>query len=77
MNGVPNVRTEIGGLKDEIARLRGVVSELAEDMRGSQGGPVARSSEPAPGVPDLADRGEEEGNAVLPEEFMQVSIEDS
>lgn len=31
--GVPNVRHELGGLREEIERLRGVVSGLAEGMR--------------------------------------------
>lgn len=33
VGGVPNVRQELGGLRDEIERLRGVVSGLAEGMR--------------------------------------------
>lgn len=73
MNGVPNVRTEIGGLRDEIARLRGVVSELAEDMRGSHGS-ATEPSEVIPGLLDPADMDEEEiGKVLLPEGFIKVS----
>lgn len=32
--GVPNVREEISGLREEIMRLRGVVRGLAEELRG-------------------------------------------
>lgn len=32
--GMPNVREEIGGLRDDIARLRGLVLGLADGMRG-------------------------------------------
>lgn len=37
VGGVPNVRAELGGLKEEIERLRSVVSGLAEGMRSTQG----------------------------------------
>lgn len=71
--GVPNVRSEIGGLSEEIARLRGVVSGLAEGMRAQIGPEVGESSSavenrgpPANLTDDLIGEGR-------PKEFLKVS----
>jgi hypothetical protein len=60
--GVPNIRSEIGGLTEEIERLRGVVSGLADGMRAAQLAPEVE------GLPD-----EEANEAVVPESFLKVS----
>jgi hypothetical protein len=60
--GVPNIRSEIGGLTEEIERLRGVVSGLANGMRAAQ---------LAPEVEGLPDEGTKE--AGVPESFLKVS----
>jgi hypothetical protein len=60
--GVPNIRSEIGGLTEEIERLRGVVSGLAEGMRAAQ---------LAPEVEELHDEGTKQ--AEIKEAFLKVS----
>jgi hypothetical protein len=60
--GVPNIRSEIGELTEEIERLRGVVSGLADGMRAAQLAPEVE------GLPD-----EEANEAVVPESFLKVS----
>jgi hypothetical protein len=60
--GVPNIRSEIGGLTEEIARLRGVVSGLADGMRAAQLAPEVE------GLPEG-----EANEAVVPESFLRVS----
>jgi hypothetical protein len=60
--GVPNIRSEIGGLTEEIERLRGVVSGVADGMRAAQ---------LAPEVEGLPDEGTKE--AEIPEAFLKVS----
>jgi hypothetical protein len=61
--GVPNIRSEIGGLTEEIERLRGVVSGLADGMRAAQ---------LAPEVEEFPDEGNKE--AEIPEAFIKVSL---
>jgi hypothetical protein len=64
--GVPNIRSEIGGLTEEIERLRGVVSGLADGMRAAQ---LAPEVEGGVGVP-LNDGKDIE--AEVPEAFLKV-----
>lgn len=70
--GVPNIRTEIEGLTEEIERLRGVVSGLAEGMGAAQGAHEVRSS--VTEGPDLLPPGpdEDSNETGLPEEFLKV-----
>jgi len=69
--GVPNIRCEIGGLTEEIERLRGVVSGLAEGMRAAQLAPeVERGAEVS-----LNDK--EEIEAEVPEAFFKVCLLES
>jgi len=64
--GVPNIRSEIGGLTEEIERLRGVVSGLAEGMRAAQLAPeVERGA-------DVSLNDKEEIEAEVPEAFLKV-----
>ena len=68
--GVPNIRSEIGGLTEEIERLRGVVSGLAYGMRAAQTAPETASSPVDIGsatAPDVLPRPE------VSEAFLQVS----
>jgi len=68
--GVPNIRTEIGGLTEEIERLRGVVSGLADGMRAAQTATENVSSPVEIGhvtAPDVLPRPE------ASEAFLQVS----
>jgi hypothetical protein len=60
--GVPNIRSEIGGLTEEIERLRGVVTGLADGMRAAQLAPEVE------GLPEG-----EANEAVVPESFLKVS----
>jgi len=60
--GVPNIRSEIEGLTEEIERLRGVVSGLADGMRAAQ---------LAPEVDELPV--ERPTEAEIPEAFLKVS----
>jgi hypothetical protein len=69
--GVPNIRSEIGGLSEEIERLRGVVSGLAEGMRAAQQAP-----DTAPAVHEgdgIAPHDGEVAEVALPEDFLKVS----
>jgi len=66
--GVPNIRSEIGGLSEEIERLRGVVSGLAEGMRAAQLAPDVGGGVEMP----LSDEGDME--AEVPEAFLKVCI---
>lgn len=68
LSGVPNVRTEIGGLKDEIARLRSVVSDLAEDMRGPRPDVVTSGRGASVGTAGLEGTTQDQ----LPREFVEV-----
>lgn len=64
--GVPNIRSEIGGLTEEIERLRGVVSGLADGMRAAQLAPeVERGA-------DVSLNDKEEIEAEVPEAFLKV-----
>lgn len=65
--GVPNIRDEIGGLTEEIERLRGVVSGLAEGMRAAQSVPGVRATVEMP-RPE-----EEDAQPEVPQEFLKVS----
>lgn len=67
--GVPDVRSEIGGLSEEIARLRGVVSGLAEGMRAQSGPKVGESSSAVEG----GDSTSEITTEGIPKEFLKVS----
>ena len=69
--GVPNIRSEIGGLTEEIERLRGVVSGLAEGMRAAQLAPDVGGGVEVP----LNDGGHTE--AEVPEAFLEVCIPES
>jgi len=69
--GVPNIRSEIGGLTEEIERLRGVVSGLAEGMRAAQLAPEVEGGVEVP----LNDEGDME--AEVPEAFLKVCIPES
>jgi hypothetical protein len=68
LSGVPNVRTEIGGLKDEIARLRSVVSDLAKDMRGPRPDVVTSGRGASVGTAGLEGTTQDQ----LPSEFVEV-----
>jgi hypothetical protein len=70
--GVPNVRSEIGGLSEEIARLRGVVSGLAEGMRAQNGPEVVGSSDVEAGSSVAKSKDDSDGDGV-PREFLEVS----
>lgn len=69
--GVPNIRSEIGGLTEEIERLRGVVSGLAEGMRAAQLAPEVGSGEGE--VPAIAPIDSDEGSEI-PEAFLEVRL---
>lgn len=56
--GVPNVREEISGLKDEIMRLRSVVGGLAEGLRAE----VAEVAE----VAEMGEDDQDQQNAFIP-----------
>jgi len=71
--GVPNVRSEIGGLSEEIARLRGVVSGLAEGMRAQNGPDVAGSSSAVESRGPPADLTDDYIGEGIPKEFLMVS----
>lgn len=69
--GVPNVRAEITGLSEEIARLRSVVSGLTEDIRRPTTGP------PDVGAQDRETSSEEKvavGEDDVSEAFQKVSL---
>jgi len=64
--GVPNIRYEIGGLTEEIERLRGVVSGLAEGMRAAQLAPEVE------GGVEVPPSDGEDTKAEVPEAFLKV-----
>jgi hypothetical protein len=70
--GIPNVRSEIGGLSEEIARLRGVVSGLAEGMR-AQNGPGAVGSSDVEAKPLPVETKDDADGDEVPKEFLKVS----
>jgi len=69
--GVPNIRSEIGGLTEEIERLRGVVSGLAEGMRAAQLAPDVGGGVEVP-LNDGVDM-----EAEVPEAFNKVNPPES
>ena len=68
--GVPDVRSEIGGLSEEITRLRGVVSGLAEGMRAQNCPDVGGLSSAVEGG-DLTSELTDDGGR--PKQFLKVS----
>lgn len=64
----PNVREEIGGLREEIERLRGVISGLAEDLRGQPADPPASD-----GTAQEVGTGIDSIHRPFPDTFLKVS----
>jgi hypothetical protein len=78
--GVPNVRQEIGGLRDEIERLRDVVSGLAEGIRATLPATGAHEMQADSSIAVIHEAGENETTSMadtslgpIPEEFLKVS----
>lgn len=68
--GVPNIRSEIGGLTEEIERLRDVVSGLAEGMRAAQLAPEVGSGEGEVAAKPI----DADGGSEIPEAFLKVRL---